>query len=452
MIADKILTGGKLLVGEEIVEGALAIDEGNISWIGKESRKPPASETILLNGRVILPGIIDMHVHLRDQNLSRKETFCTGSKAAAVGGVTSIADMPNNDPPTDNPQALERRMKAAEGRIYVNVAFYSLLRSNQSMITAINRSGAIGFKVFMYNPLDGSDPEDEDFLTLIFRRLKEEDMFVAVHAESRKILSETASGMTKEELMDPEMYPEIRPPRAEAEAVARIIGIVRNVGGPTHLCHLSTRPSVQIVREAKGTGAPVTCEVTPHHLLLSSSQMRRLGSRGIVNPPLRSQDNIASLWEGIKDSTVDVLGSDHAPHQKVEKDAGSGAGIPPGFPGLETLASTMLTQVSMGRMSLSRFVRMTSTNPARILGLTRRGSLRKGYHADLIIVDLRKEGRVDPSMFESKAKYSPFEGYETRGEVTVTIVGGQVVMEEGEIVGSEASGKILIREHRQKRL
>jgi len=446
-MVDKILTGGKLLVGGEIVEGALAIDDGIISWLGKESRRPPASETILLNGRVILPGIIDMHAHLRDQNLSGKETFLSGSRAAAVGGVTSIADMPNNDPPTDSPQALERRMKVAEGRIHVNVAFYSLLRSSQSMIAAINRSGAIGFKVFMYNPLDGSDPEDEDLLTSIFRRLKKEDAFVAVHAESRKILSETVSGMSKKKLMDPEMYLWIRPPRAEAETVARITGIARKVGSPTHLCHLSTRSGVQIIREEKGAGAPVTCEVTPHHLLLSSSQMRKLGSRGIVNPPLRPQEDIAALWDGIKDSTVDVLASDHAPHQKAEKDAGSGIDVPPGFPGLETLASIMLTQVNLGRMSLSSFVRMTSTNPARILGLTRRGSLKKGYHADLIIVDLKKEGRVDPSMFESKAKYSPFEGYQTRGEVTATIVGGQVVMEEGEIVESEASGKILVRGH-----
>ncbi len=448
MTVDKVLTGGRLFVEGKIIDGALAIDDGVITWLGKESRKPPASENIPLNERVVLPGIIDMHVHLRDQNLSRKETFSSGSRAAAVGGVTSVADMPNNDPPTNSPQTLKQRMKMAKGKTHVNVAFYSLLRDDRSMNAAINRSGAIGFKLFMTNPLDGSDPEDDVLLASLFKSLREEDAFVAVHAESRKILSEIASNMPEEDFKDPVMYPETRPPRAETEAVGKVIGVARETGVPTHLCHLSTRIGVQTVRRAKKAGIPVTCEVTPHHLLLSSSQMKKLKFKGMVNPPLRSQDDIVYLWESIQDGTIDVLVSDHAPHQESEKSAESVTDIPAGFPGLETLAPTMLTQVNLGRMSLPSFVRMTSTNPAKILGLARRGTIKRGYHADLIIVDFKKEGRVDPARFESKARYSPFEGYRTKGRVTTTIVGGQVVMEEGEMASKDARGKILTREHR----
>ena len=204
--------------------------------------------------------------------------------------------------------------------------------------------------------------------------------------------------------------------------------------------------SVDIIREAKLSAVPVTCEVTPHHLLLSSSMMTKLGSKGIVNPPLRSQDDIAGLWQGVEDGTVDVLASDHAPHEDSEKESESSEKVSPGFPGLEIIASTMLTQVNLGRMSLSKFSRMTSTNPAMILGLRRRGRLKEGYCADLIIVEPKTEDRIDPLEFESKAKYSPFEGYKTKGSVTTTMVGGHVVMENREIVTTQPRGKIIKRQ------
>ena len=435
-----------MFVDGSIVEAALAIDEEVITWIGKESSKPSANKTISLDDRLVLPGIVDLHVHFRDQNLSAKETFSSGSRAAAMGGVTSVADMPNNDPPTGSPQALKQRMNAAEGKIHVNTAFYSLLSTSEPTIAALSRDGAIGFKFFMYNPLNGSDPEDDELLTRVFKILRKGDLSLAVHAESRRILRETASRLTEQELNDPVEYPATRPPRAEFEAVDRVTRIAKSVGNLTHLCHLSTRIGVDLVRKAKAAGVPVTCEVTPHHLLLSGSQMRRLGSKGIMNPPLRSKEDVVGLWEGVLDGTVDALASDHAPHERFEKELGSATSVPPGFPGLETLASTILTQVNHGRISLSRFVSLTSTNPARILGLKGRGILKKGYYADLIIVDLKKDGRIDPSRFESKAKYSPFEGFKTKGAVDATIVRGQVVMENGEIVAEKAKGEILMRE------
>jgi len=348
LTVDLVLVGGRLLVGGEILEGALAINEGIITWIGKESGKPSADETVQLNGRVVLPGIIDLHVHLRDQNLSAKETFSSGSRAAAMGGVTSIADMPSNDPPTGSPRALEQRMKMAQGKIYVNAAFYSLLCTSESKNAATTRSGAIGFKLFMSNSLNGFDPEDDELLTRVFNGLRRVDSFVAVHAESMRILRETAQGMTEGELSDPTKYPEMRPPRAEEEAINRIVGIARRVGTSTHLCHLSTRMGIPLVRKAKATGVPITCEVTPHHLLLAHSEMRWLGSMGMVNPPLRTREDIDILWQGVLDGTVDALASDHAPHEKSEKEAESASDVPPGFPGLETLASTMLTQVIRG--------------------------------------------------------------------------------------------------------
>lgn len=445
LTVDKVLTGGKLFVDGEIKEGALAIDEGTIAWIGKESRQPSATETMALKGRIIIPGIVDLHVHLRDQKFSRKETFSSGTRAAAMGGVTSVADMPNNDPPTNSPKALEQRMRKAEGETYVNTAFYSLLRTKKEIISTIVQKGAIGFKFFTYNPLDGFDPEDIDILTKVFKVLKREKMPLAIHAESSEVLFKTAAAMSEKELDNPVRYPDIRPPRAETEIVKKIIEVTREVRNPVHLCHLSTKMSVDMVREAKATGIPITCEVTPHHLLLSNSQMRKLGSKGIVNPPLRSREDILGLWGGVLDGTVDILASDHAPHERSEKESESVTGVMPGFSGLETLVSTMLTQVIMGRMDLNRFVRMTSTKPVEILGLGRRGRLKKDYHADLTIIDPKEESRIDPSKFESKAKHSPFKGYVTKGKVTATIVDGQVVMEEGEIVSAKAAGQILRR-------
>lgn len=443
LTVDKVLTGGKLFIDGEIKEGALAIDEGTISWIGSESRRPPAVETIVLQGKIVLPGIVDLHVHLRDQNLSRKETFSSGTKAAAMGGVTSVADMPNNDPPTNSPDTLEQRMREAEGETYVNTAFYSLLRTKRKMISAIAKKGAIGFKLFAYNPLDGLNPEDLNLLTKVFKILKREEMPLAIHAESGKVLFEKTATMSGEELENPERYPEMRPPRAETEIVKKVIEVIRKVRNPVHLCHLSTKKSIEMVREAKEMRMPITCEVTPHHLLLTNSQMRKLGSKGIVNPPLRSREDILGLWEGVLDGTVDILVSDHAPHEISEKESESVTGVPPGFSGLETLAPIMLTQVINGRMDLNRFVSMTSKTPVEILELGKRGRLKKDYHADLTIIDPKEEGRIDASKFESKARHSPFEGCKTKGKVTATIIDGQVVMNEGEIVVAKAIGKIL---------
>jgi dihydroorotase len=443
LTVDLVLRNAKVYTSRGIVEAGVAIDEGRIFRVAKEPNLPQASAESDLKGRLLLPGLIDPHVHLRDQQLAYKEDFSSGTAAAAAGGVTLTIDMPNNRPVTMDVKSLRERMNLAKTRSVVNVAFYSAFPENPEEIRSIVREGAVAFKLFLSQGIGGLDIEDDDALLHAFDEVKKRKVPLAVHAEDKGTLEKMRKEMQRAGRKDVEAYLEVHSPEAERRAVQRIIQLVKKSGAHVHFCHVSSAAGLETILTAKNMGLPVTCEVTPHHLLLTSEHLKRRGMVALTDPPLRTKGDTEALWRALKQGFIDALASDHAPHTMEEKESESVWATKPGIPGLETTLPLLLTQVNGGRLTISDLVRATSEMPAKIFHLRGRGSVGEGCCADLVVVDMRREYEIDPSRFYSKAKFSPFDGWRVKGKPVKTFVNGRLVMDEGEVVAKPGTGQIV---------
>jgi len=416
----------------ELLEGCLAISDGVIKFLGKEARAPKADLSLRARGLLAIPGPIDVHVHLRDEGLAHKEDFYTGTCAAVAGGITSVLDMPNNSPPVNSARRLVERAEKARRAIVANVGFYSFFPEDLGELRAIAEAGAVGLKVFMHKPKEGSPLQEESTLKEAVRLANRLSLLVAFHAEDPGVIGEL------ERELAPDISPVLRfvlshPPEAEIRAVSRLAEQLK--GLRVHICHASTPDAV---RMAKGAGFSV--EVTPHHLFLSSELYGRLGPLALMDPPLRPREVARGLREALYSGLIDVVASDHAPHALEEK-LGQEQ-ISPGVPGLETMLPLLLNEVAEGRLSLRRLVELLCRRPAELFGL-RAGRLEVGWPADLVLLDLKARFVVKPDGFFSKAKFSPFEGMELRGKPAITIVNGFLAFQEGEIVAERGCGRII---------
>ncbi|MFB0504676.1 MAG: dihydroorotase family protein [Candidatus Bathyarchaeia archaeon] len=442
MTVDLVLTDARVYTSSGIVEAGLAIQDGTIVKVAKDTNLPRASEEIDLEGCLILPGVIDVHVHLRDQELSYKEDFFTGTAAAANGGVTLVVDMPNNKPVTMSQKTLEERMRIAKEKSVVNIAFYSAFPDRAEQMSRIVREGgALAFKFFMSQQVGGVNPQDKEKLTEAFNEAAKICVPVAVHAEDIKLMMDRMNRPGVGEGLDD--YMRVHSREVEVQAARQAIRISQKTGARIHFCHVTSAECVQIINNAKRIGVLATYEFTPYHLLISAQSLKRLGAIALSNPPPRPQQDIDQLWSSLRDGVVDVLASDHAPHTIEEKSEESIWRVKTGVPELETMLPLMLTAVNEGRLHISTLVKVMSTNPSRIFGIKDRGELREGSAADLVVVDLKGEYRIDSSKFLSKAKYSPFEGWKVKGKPVKTFVGGHLVMDDGEIVAKPGSGGII---------
>ncbi len=412
---------------------SILIEKGRIKRIARRINDD-AVETINGSGLKALPGLIDVHVHLRDMGLAYKEDFATGTAAAAAGGFTTVLDMPNTVPPTDSASRLIEKQKVAAQKIYVNVGFHAAAVSDSHEIDALAAAGAFSLKLYLPKPIAPFDVENDQVIEKMMRAAARVNTPVTVHAEDLSAAENTSLGDGFEELA------EARSPISETRAVDRLLGIQKKARCKVHYCHLTLRSSLAKV----SLSGRSTSEVTPHHLLLSKKLLSGLGWKAWMVPPLRSEETRRSLLRSTVTGLASVIASDHAPHTITEKDQ-SASKSPPGVPGLETTFPLMLTMVNRQQMSLSVLVRLLCQNPARIFGLKSKAQLRKGADGDLVLVDMKKESRIDSSKFFSKAKFSPFDGFKTRGAVHTTIAGGRVVYRDGEIVAREGSGAVLQR-------
>jgi len=440
---DVVLHNAKIYTRGRFVEAGLAIDEGRIFKIAKETNLPQASTKLDLKGNLTFPGIIDSHVHLRDQQLAYKEDFFTGTAAAAAGGITLTIDMPNNKPVTMDSESLRERMRLAEKRVVVNVAFYSAFPKDLEEAPSIVKEGAVAFKLYVSQKIGGIDVDDDDMLLHAFNEVGKMEVPIAVHAEDRETLENMRRRMEKAGRKDVEAYVKAHPPQAEIKATKRIIQLAKKSSAHLHFCHVSSAAALNAILEAKNTGLPFTCEVTPHHLLMSYDHLKRYGTLALADPPLRTKDDVKALWTALKHGSIDALASDHAPHTIEEKEVQSVWDAKPGIPGLETMLPLFLTQVNDGRLTVTDLVRLASEKPAQIFNLRGRGSLDEGNHADIVVVDINREYKIDSSSFYSKAKYSPFDGWRVKGKPIKTFVNGQLVMDEGEIVAKPGTGQIV---------
>lgn len=443
MTVDLTLTNAKIYLRNRIVNAGIAVNEEKVFKIAKETNLPKASRKIDLNGLLVLPGMIDVHTHLRDQKKAYKEDFLTGTSAAAAGGVTTVLDMPNNEPVTMDAKSLRERKKLAEENILVNVGFYSAFPTDTKKIVEIVREGAVSFKLFLIQQIGGIDINNDTALTAAFKEAVKTGAPVAVHAEDENTVEEAKRRLQKIGRNDIEAFLKAHSAKAEIKAVKRVINIAAKAGNNTHFCHVSTSDGLEVIATGKKLGLPVTCEVTPHHLLLSSKDLKKQGNILVTDPPLRAQSDVEALWKGLSEGTVDIIASDHAPHLLEEKTRESVWETKVGVPGLETTLPLMLTKLNEGKLALSKMVELIAENPARIFHLKNRGSLKEKNYADLVVVDPHLEGKVDASKFYSKAKYSPFHGWKTKGRPVKTFVNGFLVMDNGEIVAKPRNGRIL---------
>jgi len=446
LIVDLVLTNAKAYVDNKLVDCSLAINQEKILKIGKEPNMPKAQTKIDLKNLLVLPGLIDVHVHLRDEGKAYKEDFCSGTAAAAAGGITTVLDMPNNKPVTMSVDALRRRMKIAERKILVNVGFYSEFPKNTKETEEIIGEGAVAFKLFMVEQIGGLNIDDDHLLLEAFKIVSELRVPVAVHAEDKVTLKKVEDELRRDSRDDVEAFLMAHSEDVEVTAVKRLLKIAKQTNVHVHFCHMSTENGLKAVIDGKKSGIKVTCETTPHHLFLSVDDLRRIGTLALTMPPIREKHHAAGLWNGIRNSWIDILASDHAPHMLGEKKAKSVWDVKVGVPGLETTLPLLLTEVKHERLSITDVVRLMSKNPAEIFGLKGRGCLREGNNADLIVVDLDRKYKIDASKFHSKAKYSPFDGLSVEGKPVKTFVDGRLIMDEGEIIAEAGSGEVVRRE------
>lgn len=374
-------------------------------------------------GMVVAPGFIDMHVHLREPGYEHKETIASGTRAAAAGGFTSVACMPNTSPINDNPGVTHTIISTAKKNAVVNVfpiAAITRGSEGQELTEMANqaKAGAIAFSD------DGRPSSNNQLMRRALEYSQLLDTVIIDHCETPDL---SAEGVMHEGDNSFRFGLKGIPAASEEIMVARDIILAQSTGVAIHLAHLSTRGSVELVRRAKAKKIQVTAEVTPHHLILDDSLLEGYDTNLKVNPPIRELKDIQSLRKAARDGVIDAIATDHAPHTIDEKGVEFDL-APFGINGLETCVSLILDKlVRKDMLPLSRFIEMISTAPARILRLTNKGRIRPGADADLTLLDLEREVTVDTAVFRSRSRNCPYQGWKLKGAPVMTIVGGKIV-------------------------
>jgi len=439
---DLNILNAKIVSKGQLVEGCISIDEGKVVKLGKEPSLPKSSRRIDVKGLVVLPGMIDGHVHLRDMQLAYKEDFYTGTCAAAAGCFTTVLDMPNTKPITDSAQRLKEKVQSARSKTIVNLGFYTAFPSTFKEFEALTELGAAGFKVHLQLPWSKLNLEDDTILEKALAEAARLGKIVAVHAEDRVIV-ETATATLRDSSKNTfSDYAKAHSEGCEIKAVERVL---RHIEGHhrIHICHVSSPVTVNLITEARRRYPHITCEVTPHHLFLDAEEASRLGGLALTDPPVRRKELHMKLWKMLMAGLIDIVASDHAPHLLAEKKRATIWETRPGCMGLETTLPLFLTKVAKGELSLVDVVKLLSQRPAEIFRLASKGGIQPGKDADLVVVNMKHAYRVDPATFHSKAKHSPFEGFEVVGRVEKTFVGGILTFDGGEITATPGSGHIL---------
>ena len=444
MQVDLVISGGTLVAPDGVSAAAIAIECGKIVAIGDPETLPPARETIDASGLHVLPGAIDVHVHFREPGFAHKETWTSATRAAAVGGVTTVFDMPNTDPPTATAEAVARKLEIAARQAIVDFGVYGLIGEHTlAEIEPMVAAGAVSFKLYMGSenalvpcPSDGAIIEAFEILARLGLRC-------TVHAENTPLLKWRGERLIASGRTDAAAHLEQHTDVATVEAVSRTGIFAEWTGCKVHIAHESSRHSLPHIRFAKSRGVDMTVETCPHYLLLSTDDGARVGANFMrVKPPVREPGHTEPLWQALLDGTIDILSTDHAPHLVEEKRRISIWECAPGFPGVETSMRLMLTEVARGRLQLSDYVRMASAAPAKAFGLwPRKGALAIGSDADVVIVDTARRERIEPGGLHSIGNASPFAGMATIGAPVRTIVRGRTVALDGKPFGVPGWGR-----------
>jgi len=445
VVADLVIINGKIVTPDAVFDGSIAIKDGKVLAVGEASAMPPASETFDAQGMHILPGAIDDHVHFRDPGLTHKEDWESGTAAAAFGGVTCVFDMPNTIPPTANGEIIAAKHAIASSKAHVDYGLYGLLgEDNLATVPELIEGGIIGFKLYMGNTF-GRIPSPDTGATLeCFEVAAATGKRVSLHAENNDIMVRRQTRLMAAGKKTQWAHLAARPNVVAVEAVARAAILAEWTGARINILHISTADELRPLREAKARGVDITGETCPHYLVLSTEDdYDRVPGIIAVNPPVREKKNQQPIFEALLDGTIDVIATDHAPHNLDEKTRPDIWTVDCGFPGVETQMSIMLTMVNEGKMTVSAYVRMSSYNPARIWGLyPRKGALLPGSDADIAIVDLTRDHVIRDAEIQSRSKCSPWDGRKVKGLPIHTLVRGRFVMKDRKLVsGTKGWGR-----------
>ena len=422
-----LIQNGKVIdpVSGAISQVDMLVEDGKVALLERGIEADDVDQVIDAKGFMVCPGLVDMHVHLRDPGLTYKEDIFTGTMAAARGGVTSLVCMANTSPVLDSPEQItyvkETAAKACGVNVYPVGAVSCHLRGKElTDFEALKNAGAIALSD------DGNNIDDANLMRDALIRARRQGMTILAHCEDSNMVGNRA---VNEGSVSRQLWLEGRPAIAEELIIMRDAMLAEETKAPIHVCHISTAKSVDIVRRMKKKGIAITCETCPQYFTLTEDEILAKGPLARVNPPLRTEKDVKGIITGLKDGTIDVIATDHAPHSVEEKNREL-TKAPSGMVGLETSLAITLTQLyHTGRMELPDIIRRMTANPASILKL-QKGRLTLGSDADIVIFDPDEEWIIDPDQFASKGRNTPFGGKTVKGKVKYTIVAGKVIYQD----------------------
>jgi len=447
-LPDLYVRNGRLVTSAEVFAGGVLVAGGRIVEVVRGNPDRPAAETIDARGLLVLPGLVDPHVHFSEPGRGHWEGFATGSRAAAAGGVTTVVEMPlNASPPTINAEALAMKRAAARQSIVDHGLWGGLVTDNRADLADLHAGGVTAFKAFMCTGSFDFPRADDLVLADGMATIARLGSLVAVHAEDEEMTRRLTADLRAAGRRDCKAWGEARPVIAELSAIRSAIEMAERSGARLHVVHVSSAAGIDLISAAKRRGVPVTAETCPHYLVFSEGDLERLGPLAKCAPPLRAQQEVEALWERVLDGAVDIIASDHSPCLWEEKAAGDDDIFEAwgGISGLQSTLPAMLTEgVHRRGLPLAALVRMTATNPARIFGFAgRKGELAAGCDADIVIVDPDAETVLTADQLQYRNRHSVYVGSAMRGAVKRTLLRGLTIFCEGQIMPDVPPGRFL---------
>jgi dihydroorotase len=441
---DLILRGGTVVNADKEVRADLAIRDGRIIALLPPGQTADARVMVDVDGLLLLPGLVDAHAHLREPGLTHKEDFDSGTRAAALGGVTTVLDMPTDEPWTATPQQLAAKMELAAGRIFTDVGFQVVVSRDLPAIEGLYRQAPVSFELFTADVPENYLFDSMELVTETLRRFAPLDTIVGVSPGDQSILLGSAM---RSETRDITAFLASRPPLAEANGIARAILAAAATGARVHVRQINSALGVKTWSRMKDL-ADATVETTPQNLFFSAEDYKTDGARLKASPPFRSRDDVSATTDALRQGLIDLVATDHAPHSPAEKAQiyPAFADIPGGMPGLQTLLPVMIRLVDRGIIGLRDVVRMCARNPAERFGLGRRkGTLGPGFDADILVVDPRHPERISNGKQVSRAGYTSFDGWEVSHRLARVFLRGEEIVCDGNLTGP-ARGAVVKRE------
>ena len=429
--------------------GVLVGDDGRIEAVLDGAARANAENEIDAHGRLLFPGFVDGHVHMREPGHVHKEDFSSGTRAAAVGGVTTVMCMPNTDPPGASLAGFDASRAAGESGAAVDFTLQAAItRDNATELDSLWDAGVTSFETLMSDAPDRDRLDDPAMLRVAFAEVARLNAIVGVYTGSQVHLDRNIVELRTAGRDDVRALAEARAPDTEVAGIAIAIEVARETGARVVFRQTSTKAGLELLRAAKSApgGERLFVEATPHHIRLDTSAIDRLGRFAHMVPPLRAAQDMNAAIEALVDSTIDVVGSDHAPHQELEKTGSEPWSVPGGTPGLDTIAAAMLDLAVQGKITFSRVAETLAATPAKIFGISHlKGEIRQNLDGDLVLVDIEAERRVAANMIHSKAKRSVFEGITLRGWPVLTAQRGEIIAENGRLIDRPQAGRFVPR-------